>query len=97
MYNKARKKNHRALIAFDKFGEYVAEELAIIVESIAPEMIILGGSVSKSFRFFNEAMFKKLKELIPEHQFKKLKVKKSTLRNAGILGAAMLYKEYLHR
>lgn len=97
MYNKVIKSNHVALDAFDKFGEYVAEELAIIMKSIAPEMIILGGSVAKAFCFFKHSMFKTLKERIPKHQFKLLKIKESTLRNAGILGAAMLYKEHLRR
>ncbi len=97
MYHKVIRGSHNALIAFDKFGVYVAEELAMVIESIAPEMIVLGGSVANSFRFFKNSMFETLKEKIPEHQFKLLKIKKSSLRHAGVLGAAMLYKDYLKR
>ena len=89
--------NHKALEMFKEYGKNVGEELAIVIDALAPELIILGGYVAKSFRFFKKSMLKTLKEKIPKDQFRKLKIKASIRRNMGLLGAAVLYKDYIMR
>jgi glucokinase len=49
----------------EDYGENLACLLQHIVISLNPEVIVLGGSVSKSYDKFEEKMKKKLKELVP--------------------------------
>ncbi len=95
LFDRVRKGEHKAMKIFREFGENIGKELAIVVDSIAPELIILGGSIAKSYTFFKKAMLKSLKEEISDTQFSKLKIKVSTNKNIAILGASTLHKEYL--
>ena len=97
LFNRVTKGEHKALKIFNEFGENIGMELAIIIDSIAPEVIIIGGSVAKAYRFFKKSMLKTLKKEISPIQFKKIKIKASTRKNIGILGASLLHKEFLKK
>jgi glucokinase len=47
---------------FDSYGEHLANAIVMIVRIIDPSCIVLGGSVSKLFKYFKKSMFKILKE-----------------------------------
>lgn len=95
LFDRVRKGEHRAMRIFRNFGENVGKELAIVVDSVAPELIILGGSIAKAYPFFKKAMLNSLKQEISDIEFKKIKIKTSTNKNIAILGASTLHKEYL--
>ena len=88
LFEKAEKKDKKTLEIFDKFGYNIGKTLAKVVNSIDPEIIILGGSVSKAYKFFKKSMIKSLKESIFKRSYERLRIKVSDLDKPGILGAA---------
>jgi glucokinase len=93
LYKKAKQNNKKALSIYNEFGNNLGKLLAMIVHAIDPEIIILGGSVSRSYRFFEKPMKKSLKELIYARSFSRLKIKLSKSDNIIIKGAASLHRD----
>ena len=56
-----------------------------------PEQIILGGSVRKAFRFFEETMWESIRSFAYSNTIKSLKIEVSELEHVAILGAAALF------
>lgn len=90
LFLKAEQQDSKALEIFEKFGYNLGKALSLIVNSLDPEAIILGGAVSKAYKFFKKDMVNSLKESIYKRTFSRLKIKVSTLDGAPILGAALL-------
>jgi glucokinase len=89
-FERAKKGNKKAKKLFDEFGKNLGKFLATIVDSINPEAIILGGSISESFNFFEKGMWKELKKNTYKKSVLGLKIIKSKNPNASVLGAANL-------
>ncbi len=81
----------RALGIFTEFGRHLGEAVKAICYAVDPEAIILGGSVSKSFRFFKDAMWETFQGFAYSITKERLKVEVSETENIAILGAAALY------
>lgn len=79
-----------ALKAFDEFGAHLGEAIKIILYMYAPEAIILGGSISKAFPFFEESMKAVLKTFAYQKQIENFKIETSNQSGLAILGAAAL-------
>ena len=90
LYKKALKKDKSAIKIFNVYGKHLGKALSVIVNSVDPDIIILGGAVSKSYKFFKNSMLKSLRELIYKKTFKNLKIAVSGTNNIAILGAASL-------
>jgi len=86
----ANKGNKKALQAYTEFGLHLGECLKSILYMYAPESIILGGSISKSFPLFKEAMELSLKSFAYQKQIENLKIDTSNQEGIAILGAASL-------
>lgn len=86
----ANKGNKKALQAYTEFGLHLGECLKSILYMYAPESIILGGSISKSFSLFKEAMELSLKSFAYQKQIENLKIDTSNQEGIAILGAASL-------
>jgi glucokinase len=93
IFNKAQEGDNEAIKILTEFGIHIGNAISAIILSVDPEIIILGGSVSNSFKYFRNAMEKVLEKFSYQHSVKKLKIVKSTLVNVSILGAAALYYE----
>ncbi|MBI2523514.1 ROK family protein [Candidatus Woesearchaeota archaeon] len=90
IYELAIKRNKRAIKTFEEMGCYLGIGLANIIYAFDPDIIVVGGKISNSWKFFSKAMYKAVKE----RYFSKLcHIVKSELKNAGILGAAALLLE----
>lgn len=85
-------KNHgkQASKIFTEFGKNMAEAIKIIVYSYDPEMIILGGSVSRSYPLYKAAMLEGLMSFAYSRTIKRLKLSVTSLNYPGVLGAAGL-------
>ena len=90
LYNEALEGNGNALKAFKEYGIHLAEAVKIILYMYAPESIILGGSISKSFQFFEKSLKTGLESFAYQKQIENLKIQTSDLVNSPILGAAAL-------
>jgi glucokinase len=82
--------NAKALEIFSAYGGHLAYAIKCILYTLAPEMIILGGSVSQSFRFYEKALHEGLADFGYPSLSKSLKIKTSKLKDVAVLGAASL-------
>jgi glucokinase len=87
-----------ALRAYQEFGGEMGHAITIALYAYDPEIIILGGSVSKSFRFFRDSMMEKVQtEFAYQHALKRLVIAVSELPDTALLGAAALHLDALER
>lgn len=90
VFSRAEQGDPDALDILDEFGYHLGNAIKLILFILSPEAIILGGSVSKSFKYFEN----KLYESIDDFPFKKvldqLVIQASDIENISILGAAAL-------
>src|SRR3989338_5486990 len=90
IYKLAMKGNNKAKRAFETAGCYLGIELANLLYAFDPDIIVIGGKISHSWKFFSKSM----NETIRKRYFAKpCPVVKSRLKDAGILGAAALAME----
>lgn len=82
--------DQKALGWWKEFGFHVGEAMKTVVYCYDPEAIVIGGSVSKAFRFFEDAMFQTLQNFTFPESIKRLKISKSVNENITLLGAAAL-------
>lgn len=93
---KAEEGDQEAIILFNEFGQHVGRAIANILFSLAPEAIVLGGSVSRSFHLFEPAMRAVLENEFPfQRLYRSLKIEISDLKNGAVLGASSLVLDAL--
>lgn len=81
-------KNGNARNVFGVMGSYLGAGLAGAANLFDPKAIVLGGSVSQSFDLFRKSMRKEFeKAALPP--LRKIPILKSTLRQPGVVGAAL--------
>ena len=80
----------KALQALAEYGSHLGAAIMIVMYSVDPEMIILGGSVSRSFQFFQNTMWQALQKFTYQRAVQDLKIEVSELEEVGVLGAAAL-------
>lgn len=86
----AAKGNKDALQAYAEFGLHLGECIKAILYMYAPEAIILGGSISKSYPLFKKSLELSLKSFAYQKQIEDLKIETSNHEGIAILGAASL-------
>lgn len=76
---------------WNAFGTHLAHALMAIVYSYDPEVIVLGGSLSKAYPYFEKQLKTVMKERFayPE-SLKRLKILQSTDDSISLLGASLL-------
>ena len=79
-----------ALAMLDEFGEHLGNAIILVLHTVDPELIILGGSVSNAFEYFEAAMHRQLQTFAFPKTIESLKILRSTLPNVAVLGAASL-------
>jgi glucokinase len=88
---KANKGDKDALAMFREFGKHLGTAIEAILYAYDPEMIVLGGSVSKSFHLYEKYLWEVLEEFAFKNSLKNFKIETSELNNPGLLGAAALH------
>ncbi len=81
----------KALEIFAAFGRHLGEAVKAICYAVDPEIILLGGSVSKSYPFFKAALWETFQSYAYSLAKERLKIEVSETENIAILGAAALY------
>lgn len=82
----ALKGDKKAIKVYEDFGFYLGVSLVSIANALDPEVIIIGGNLSKGWKLFSKKMF----QTFNERKFLDTKIVRSKLKNAGLLGAASL-------
>lgn len=90
-YSRAIKGDATSLEMFDTFGIHLGNMLMAVLYAYDPELIILGGSVSRSFLFFKNSMYKALGKFMYKRTLTNLKIEVSEIENIAIFGAASLF------
>lgn len=81
----------KALELFHELGKHIGRAIANVLYALAPEAIILGGSVSHSYKYFENGMRWVLKNEFPyQRLYQSLKIETSELDNSAGLGASSL-------
>ena len=79
-----------ALEIFAAFGRHLGEALKIICYAVDPEIIVLGGSVSRSYDLFKAALWDAFRSYAYSLARGRLKIEVSETDNIAVLGAAAL-------
>ena len=92
-FDAAKKGDKAALAVVDRYQEYITEGLADMVNIFSPEIIVVGGGISKEGDYLLDPVREKIKSrvfgvgLLPER-----KIVPAALGNdAGLIGAALLH------
>lgn len=80
-----------AKMAFKLYGAHLGKAIKTILLAVDPEAIVLGGSVAKSFEYYNEAMWAEIRTHDFPFVIENLKIVPSNVDEIAILGAAALY------
>lgn len=91
LFAKASNGDSEAQSIFSKFGANLGDAIKMIMFAVDPEVIVLGGSVSKSFSFYKNEMWKSIRSFAYSKSVEKLKIEISENSHIAILGAAALY------
>lgn len=80
----------RALEIFNIYGMHLGNAISSILYALDPACIVLGGSVSKSFRFFEIALRNQLRQFVYPKSIERLKIGVSQNPDIPVLGAGAL-------
>ena len=76
---------------FFELGQHIGRAIANVLFALAPEAVILGGSVSNSYELFEKGMKDVLEKEFPfQRLYQSLTIKVSDLKNSALLGASSL-------
>lgn len=91
LFQKALKNNSSAKNIFKEYGKHLGNALSIIINAINPEIIVIGGSVSKAYKFFGKIMRASLKKTAYKKVLNNTKITVSDKKDIAVLGAASLF------
>ncbi|MCL1130729.1 ROK family protein [Shewanella sairae] len=89
--DQAREGASDAIDAFKQFGQHLAQAISHLLLVIDPQVIVIGGSVSKSFELYIEDVWKELAKFPYQNVINNLKIVPSTQSDSALLGAARLH------
>lgn len=73
------------------FGDHFADIIQAILYAYDPEIIVLGGGVSRAYGYFEKRMREKLRGFKFQNALKRLKIVQSKKPHIAVLAAAALY------
>ena len=79
-----------ALEAFNDYGVHLGNAIKIVMSMLAPELIILGGSIAHAFPYFRDSMQSTINGFEYTEQLEQTKILNSGSSEMGIMGAAAL-------
>ena len=86
LFELAEQGSKKAIGIWEETGFYLGIGCANIINTLNPDIITVGGQIANAWKFFN----KKIKETVNKRALFSCKIAKSSLKDAGILGAALL-------
>ena len=87
------KNDQKAIKIYNEYGYYLGIVLSHVVNIIDPQVITIGGGLSKAFECFKETMFTTLTEHAPSFNLNDIVIAPSKLReHSTMLGASIMVK-----
>jgi len=90
-FERALKGDATALGWYTELGTHLGYAIKMIMYAYDPQLIVLGGSVSKAYSLFQKTMWEEIRTFAYQKSVERIRVETSGLTNSGILGAAALY------
>ncbi|HVN79528.1 MAG TPA: ROK family protein [Terriglobia bacterium] len=75
---------------FDEFGLILGDAIQFVMYAVDPDIVVLGGSVSRDFQYFENSLRSSLDKFLYQRAARALKIVVSDIEHAAILGAAAL-------
>ena len=75
---------------FNEFGEHLGNAIKIIMYTVDPEKIIIGGSITKSAAFFDASLKRSISDFSYKKVLKNLRIEYSDTLDIALLGAGSL-------
>lgn len=91
MHKLAQAGDQNALQLFAEYGKHIGTAIKSILYVYDPDIIIIGGSLSKAFNLFKTTMYKEIEDFAYRNTLQNLKIDISELTDSAILGAAALH------
>ena len=91
VFRKSGEGDSQALRIFEEFGHHLGKMIASIMYAFDPELIVLGGSVSRAHSCFRETMWQEIRKVVYRPVVENLKIRVSTEPDIALFGAAALY------
>jgi glucokinase len=91
LYKQAKQGDVKALQIFDEYGMHLSWAIKTVMYTLSPEMIIIGGSVSKAYEFYQKSLKHHLSNFPYKPVLDSICITPSRTENIAILGAAALY------
>jgi len=91
VYQNASNGDQTALEIFEELGVHIGNAMKMILYTFDPELVILGGSVSNAYQYFEKSMWNRIRTFAYSKSLEKFRIEVSELDNCGVLGAAALY------
>lgn len=91
LYQRAVKGDKIALAIYEQYGRDVGNLIKTIMFNVDPEIVVLGGSISRAFPYFKDEMNKVIKTFMYKHSLNNFKVIQSEDENIAVLGAVALF------
>jgi glucokinase len=91
VFQKARAGDPLSIMIFEELGTHIGNAIKMILYAYCPELIVLGGSISRSYSFFQKNMWERINTYLYADTLNHFRLEISELENCGVLGAAALY------
>ncbi|HEY0898586.1 MAG TPA: ROK family protein [Sphingobacteriaceae bacterium] len=91
VFNRARTGDPDALQIFHEYGRHVSMVVRAVLFAMDPQIIILGGSVSKAYPYFEKSLWHHLQDFPYRPVIQNIKIEPSEAENIAIYGAAALH------
>jgi len=89
-FEKANSGDLAALSMYTNFGKHLGNLISQVLYTYDPELIILGGSVSKAYSFFKDGIYSSLEQFAFQNSISNLKIVVSDDSDIAVKGAAAL-------
>ena len=93
LFQRAGEGDPDALRAFEELGKDLGQAVTMVLCAYDPEIVVLGGSVSEAFPFFEESLREQLTRFPQPQVVERLVIERSERPDIGVLGAAALCLE----
>jgi glucokinase len=91
VFQKARAGDPLSIMIFEELGTHIGNAIKMILYAYSPELIVIGGSISRSYSFFQKNMWERINTYLYADNLNHFQLEISELENCGVLGAAALY------
>ena len=93
LFARASQGDRAAQEIFEQYGRHLGNACWVIVAAFDPELIVLGGSISRAYPFFQQAVWDRLAAYPFRPSIKRLVIEVTDTPNIALLGAAALCHE----